>query len=431
MSRFLRDSSVMFTGDMASTALSLLASIIIGRTLGDDNYGLVAIAITAVETVVQFMDVRTMEGLIKFMGEALALERPRDAVTYFYVALGIDALLMVITLVVVRLVAPLLVAASEYAGLLQPLALIYLFTVPFNMLESTFSAVLIIYQMYRLYTVKVILRGVVLVFCLGLLAGQGMAALAWGYVVAAAFDFGVAVIMAVGLMMRRLGPANLRGHGYREATRRFIPFAFHTSLMASLKAVGTNIDVLLLGALRPPAEAGFFKIARNAANLMGLPVAPMGTVIYPAINEAWAKDDLPRVKYLIRQFMQYSAAISVTLALGLIVAADFLVDITYGPDYAPVANIIRLLAVGVVIGNIARWMRPTVMAAGKPQLVSLSGVVGLVVQILAAPLLVWQFGALGSALESNLIVLTMVGVNVFYVLPRVGLWRRAKLKGEA
>lgn len=421
-SRLLRDSSVMFVGNIASTGFSLLASIIIGRILGDNNYGLIVLAITAIETVVQFMDVRTTEGLIKFMGEALALERPRDAITYFYIALGIDGLLMVATLVVARFVSPLLVAPNEQAAAIQQFVSIYLFTIPFTTLESTFSAVLITYKRYHLYTFKVILRSLVLVFCLGLLAGYTMTALVWGYVVVAGFGFGVSAILAIGMLARRIG--NLRGQNYRRAFRRFLPFAFHTSLMSSLKAVSTNLNILLLGALRPASEAAFYRIARNATHLMTLPIAPMATVIYPAINEAWAKENTSRIKYLIGQFIRYSAVISLSLAIFLIVAADWLVHLTYGADYAPMANVIRLLSAGVVVGNIAHWMRPTIMASGNPQLVTFTGVISLAAHLLVLIPLTWYFGANGAAVAYIASTTVAVIVNVVYALPKIGLWKR-------
>jgi O-antigen/teichoic acid export membrane protein len=421
LSRLSRDSAVIFVGNVLRTAISIMTSIIIARILGQDNYGFIILAMAAVNAVVQFMDVRTSEGLIKFMGGALALGNQREAVTYFHIALGVDTLLMVATVIVVSVVSPLLVATNENAEVLQQLVWIYLFTVPFSTLENTFSTVLIVYKQFRLHAFKAVVKSLVLLFCLSLLAARDMSALMWGYVIGAAFTFGVSAILAFSLMMRNLDI--LRGQDYLGAGRQFLPFAFHTSLMASLKAVSTNIDILLLGALRPPGEVAFYKVAHNAASLMSMPVSPMGTVIYPAINEAWAQQDMARVKHLVKQFVRYSATISLSITLFLMLGADILILLTYGAPYVPAANLIRLLAIGITIESIARWMRPTVLASGNPQLVTFSGILALTSRLVTVVPLAWLYGAMGSALAYIIGVLVSVGVNTFFVLPRIGLWR--------
>jgi O-antigen/teichoic acid export membrane protein len=419
-SRIFRDSSFLFAGDGFRTLLSILSSIMVGRILGVDHYGIAIIAMTAVNTVVQFIDMRTEEGLIKFMGGALARNKPQEALTYFHVALGFDSLIMIATLIVAGLLSPFLVAQGESGVLIRQLIWIYVLAVPFMILEDTFETVLIIYKQFRLLTFKFILSSVVLFFCLVLLAAHGIQGLMWGYVIGAGFSFGLSVIFATALLLKNID--TLRGQNYAGAWRQFLPFAFHTSFMASLKAVAQNIDILLLGALRPPSEVSFYKVARNAANLLSMPVAPMATVIYPAINDAWAQNNMARVKHLIKQFMRYSAVISVSLTLLLMFTADILVLVTYGVAFFPTANLLRLIVVGIAIENIARWMRPAALAGGKPHLVTISGTAALIIRLAVTLPLIWFYGAMGAIIAYLVGVLVIVGLNIFYVLPKIGLW---------
>ncbi len=102
-SRIFRDSSVLVVAGWVSLGLSLVASVILARRLGPDRYGLVILGMTLVTTIVQFLDIRTDEGLIHFMGGALAREEQSEAVTFFYVALSADTLLMMATVLLVAI----------------------------------------------------------------------------------------------------------------------------------------------------------------------------------------------------------------------------------------------------------------------------------------------------------------------------------------
>jgi O-antigen/teichoic acid export membrane protein len=419
-SRMLRASSMVLTGNVIITVLSIIGSIIVGRVMGDYTYGLIIIAMTAVDSVVQFLDVRTQEGLIKFMGGALATGKRRQATTYFYVAISTDVLLTVVALLATLVISPLLVAGNEELALLKSLIAVYWFTIPFSTLNSTFATVLIVYKRYGLHIAHNILKSVVLLFCLALLAGHSVKALMWGYVITSAFGFAISAVLGISLMVRNM--ETLRGGNYRQAVREFFPFAFHTSFMASLKTVSTHASTLIMGALGLPSEASYYKVGRNATSLMAMPVASLGTVMYPAINDAWAQNDVKRVRYLVKRFMMYAAAVTGSIALLLVITADILIMLTYGKDYAPTANVMRLLAVGFVVESIAAWMRSTVMAAGKPHLVSMSGTISMVVRLAAAVPCIALYGAMGAALAYNIGVLVSVSINAFYVMPRIGLW---------
>lgn len=419
-SRVLRTSSILLAGNYVTLAIALVTSAILSRALGTENYGLLIFAMTSVNVIVEFMDVRTGEGLIRFMGNALARDERGEALTYFHLGVGIDVLVTVITVVIVLAVVPPLLALHEQGQLLAQLVAIYVLAIPFATLQNNFDSVFITFKKFYLHTVIMLIVSVVNLVALAVLATQGLAALAWGYVITAAISC-IAVAAVAGVLLFR----NFRGArtgGYRQYLRRFLPFAFHTSYMGSLKAISVNIDVILLGALRPPSEVAFYKLARSAVSLISVPITPVSTMLYPLINEAWARLDLDRVRYLIVRFMAYSGAISLTLALFFLVTADWLVTLIYGADFLPTALVIRLLLFGVVLESVAGWVRTAAMANNRPQLVTFSGTAAFLTRVALSVPLIFTLGAAGSAIVNNIGVIVSVAINAFYVVPRLGLW---------
>lgn len=428
-SRLISDSSFIFAANLVSTAASMITSLVLIRVLGAEHMGLIIIAMTLVSTVVEFMDVRTSEALIKFMGSAVARERPREAMAFFHIGVGVDLVVTLVTLVILLVLLPAALTLYPARADLAPLAAIFLWSVPFTMLVASASSLLYIFKRFRLHgIIRIVHSGIALVVLITL-ASSGREAVMWGYVANAVIAFALWVGAAGWLIRREF--ADVRGEAYRESWRAFVPFAFHTSLMASMKAIAGNIDVLLLGALRPPADAAFFKVARGGASLLSLPITPLNNVLYPLINESWAAGKIEQVKRYIRQYTLITGAIVAGAILVVWTAGEFVVALLYGAENLPVAGVLKILVAGMALEALAGWMRLTTMANGQPGLVTFTGFAALMSRVVSAVPLIYALGAEGAALAYGIGVLVSVGLNTFYVLPRVGIPITRLLRAES
>lgn len=418
-SRVLRDSSVIFAGNWVTLAVALVRSALLARILGSEAFGLVLLAMTSVNFVIQFIDLQTDEALVRFMGAAQARGERDEALTFFYVGLAVDAVVALIALVVVVLVVPPAVAFYPQGEQVQPLVWIFLLTTPFTILQSTFQAIFKTFKQFRLMTKITIASNLFSLVLLVLLATQGITALTWGYVTVTAVT--VLTYMLVGFRLLAKNLPGARGKNYRQTWRQLMPFVLHTSFVGSLKSIAGNIDTLLLGAFASSSAVSYFHIARSAVGLIALPITPVSTVIYPLMNEAWAVGNIERVKYLIRRFMALSGAISVAGVVFFAIFADLLVTLIYSMDFLPVAPLIRIMSIGVALEGVMGWVRTAALSNGKPQLVTFTGTAASIIYIPLDFLLIYLYGAQGAALAYVAAVLMMVSLNVFYVLPRLGL----------
>lgn len=418
-SRVLRDSSVLLLGNWLNLVIALVTSALLARALGTDGFGAMALAMTFVNFIIMFIDAHTDEALIRFMGAALARGERDAALTFFYAAVALDMLVAGLALGAVVVVVPPVARTYPDGALLEHLVWIYLLSTPFNILQSNFESVFKTFKRFRLSTVIRIASSIFSLILLVGLAAQGVGAVIWGQVVVVIVTFALFAGFAVWLLFKNLRGA--RARDYRQTFRQLLPFVFHTSFMGSLKSVAANIDILVLGALASTSAVGFYKIARSAVNLIALPVAPVTTVIYPLMNEAWAVGDRARVKYLIQRFMLYSGAITIGLTAVILVTADGLVSAVYGADYLPVATLVRIMSFGVILESVLGWVRTAALSAGKPGLVTFTGTMASIVFIPLDFLLIYHLGAVGSALGYICAVVMMIVLNMIFVQPKLGL----------
>jgi O-antigen/teichoic acid export membrane protein len=421
-SRVLRDSGVIFIGRWVNLALSILTSALVARALGLEQTGLVTLAMASVSIVVQFIDVRTSEALIRFMGNALAREERDEALSYFHIGLLVDVVVAALALVIVLLIVPSLLNGYADRDRLLPLFSIYVLTTPFTILQNTFEAAFTIYRRFRLQTLLDIGMAVLSLVVLVVLSASGMEAVMWGYVGVAVVNLSVTGGVSVWLLRRGLGGA--AGGGYRERLRQFMPFALHTSLMGSIKAAAVHFDALLLGGLRGPTDVALFDKARSALSLLSLPVSPVSSVVYPMMNDAWAKGDQKRLRYLIRRFMLFSLVVGLAGAGVFFVAADWLVVLIYGTEFAAAAGLLRIMLIGILLELVMGWVRTVAMVAGRPQLVTYTGLTAIIGRYVAAVPLIGALGAAGAAIGYNLGAGLSVLLNAVFVLPRLHIWQQ-------
>lgn len=425
----LPDFSALLTASWLRQGLALLTSVLLARAVGTDGYGQITIGIVLVSTITQFLDIRTQEGNVRFVTEALARDDRARAGAFFSVALGLDVLLMLATVGLLWLAVPAAAQVYDDPALVRSLARIYTLTVPFTTLETSFASLLIVFRRLKAYSVGSILTQSVLLAGVVLLRGEGVQVVMWAYVAAAAVGF--AYWVAAGLHAQRGEFPLLRLEGTRAALREFLPFAFHTSLTESLKTIFTNVDVLVLGALRPAGDVGLYRVAMSATSLSALFVTPLRTILYPELTEAWVRRELARIRRILATWTLYGTLISLGMLLGFLLVAPLLLRWLYGPAFVPAAPLITLLMLGYLFSNAFLWLRPLTLSAGRPGLLTY---VTLLTSILRAGLaipLIAAFGARGAAYAFVSTMAIYGLVAAFYALPKLGVWGRRALPDAA
>jgi O-antigen/teichoic acid export membrane protein len=418
-SRIVRDSGILLVANWSAMALSVVTSIVITHLLGSTPYGLMILTISIVNVIVQFLDIRTGEAMVRFVGNAVAREAKEEAFTFFTVGLTTDTALMIATMAAVLIAAPKAALIYPDRDLLQVLIRIYMLSIPFSTLEGSFQAVLTVHKRFNLSAIGRIVVALGSTAALLLLAPYGIAAAMWGQTIGAMFSFTVWLVLGGTLIVRQIGIR--RPVGYIAAWKAFIPFAFHNSVRASIKALMANMDSLLLGALLPVSTVAYYRIASSAVSLINMPTAPVSTVIYQEMIEAWAIGKVKRVRELIRKYTLVSIAAAGSFWVFFLVTANWLVALLYPPDFSPAAGLIRILGIEMIIQSTLRWVRPAAMSVNKPQLVTYYGLIEIILRMGALIVFIFYWGVVGAAWSNVTVMVIMVFVQVFYVTPRLGL----------
>lgn len=203
----------------------------------------------------------------------------------------------------------------------------------------------------------------------------------------------VAALTAHSWLKRQLpqtSPSNLLHNG-RQWLLSCIPMA----MTDGMRTLQLELSVLLVGTLAASTSAALFKIAAVTAMMAATPLLIIGHVAQPVIARLHAQQDQARLQKSVTAFGTAQVAGVVILSLPLLVIPGTLLELAFGDQYVPAANLLRIMAIGQIINggfgpNVGllnmthhegRVMRATIAAllvnlAAVPIFVSLWGVAG-------------------------------------------------------
>lgn len=197
-----------------------------------------------------------------------------------------------------------------------------------------------------------------------------------------------------------------------------LPFYVNSAALAA----NGRTDVTLLGLIASKQEVGWYSGAWTIAGLTMLVTPMIGWVVMPLMSRAAARSE-EELTRLIRRAIEATLAFSIPVALAIALGADFWIRLMSGPAFAPAALALRILAPMFVLTYVAMVTSVWLMIVNKAWSVTITSVVGLVLNpalnlLLIKPCLTAigpSGGAAGSAISmvlTELVVTTILFIRM-------------------
>lgn len=161
---------------------------------------------------------------------------------------------------------------------------------------------------------------------------------------------GAAVVLVAGmLILRRLVPREVvtsppvcRG---RQWLRSAVPF----TLVGGAGVVNNNTDIIMLGWLNGPEEAGVYRAAVQGATLAAFGLQVINAVVAPQFSRLYAQGDRARLQRLVTRSAQMVLLVALPIALAFILAGGAIVTWVFGNEFASAHAPLAILAAGQLI----------------------------------------------------------------------------------
>lgn len=182
----------------------------------------------------------------------------------------------------------------------------------------------------------------------------------------------------------------------------------------------TVLDKTMIGLItKSNYENGYYEQCQKIIRMLEAIITSLGTVMASRITILW-HDDQDKNKEQIHNLLLFSFrvvfAIGLPIMMGVILIADRIVPIYYGPGYEPVCNMLKWLSVIVPTIGVSNVIGYQLLIPSKRErLMTISVVCGSVVNIITNLILIPRFGAMGAIYASVLSEIIVSSVQLFMV----------------
>ncbi len=231
---------------------------------------------------------------------------------------------------------------------------------------------------------------------------------------------GIASLVSFAMLRRLLG-AKMRTAVPRYAVAEWTGRLWPLGLVAGAQAVSANADLLVVGTLLPPAEAGIYRVAVQVGLLVAFPLSAVAAVATPRLAALQARAERSAMQHLLSRSAQGLVAIAVPAALALVFVGDVILGRIFGAAFERGAPALAILAIAQVLNAATGPVGIVLSTLGFEREAFRGVVVGAVVNIALSLLLVPRFGLTGAALAASagLVCLNLTLVALLY--SRTGL----------
>jgi PST family polysaccharide transporter len=165
--------------------------------------------------------------------------------------------------------------------------------------------------------------------------------------------------------------------------------AWDVFLINAASSIYGAASPFLLGLLSTPIAVAHWATAERLNRIFGNVFGTISAAAFPRISAELVRS--PRTAARMATWLVVaSAALSTMVAIPLAVAAPLVVQVLYGSEYAPAAQVLRILSLQLVFSSISRvlgtlWMIPMGMERALNRIVIGAGLIFLLLALFLAP----------------------------------------------
>jgi O-antigen/teichoic acid export membrane protein len=418
-----KNSTWFFLANANSAVCDFLRSVILGRGLGVEGFGIYILIITLVHTIQEFFNLNLGTAFIKFGAEYKSsnnISRLGALLKGCFILAGVTALASITFIILVSYFAyDLFISEPGLRTYIQ----VYAIAASLSFFDYLSVSLLKLYFKFRLNSVIKI--------CLDLTELAVVATVVYLFPgdLPALFTAVVGILVIKGIVyngaalweMRDVIISHLRVKisEIGDDKRRISGFVVNNSVSRTLHTLIFSGDILLLGALAGPAEAGYYAIAKKLAFAVLRLTDPMTHSIYPQLATLVAQHSYANIKIMLKKVSTIFLLVIATIFFLVLGMNEWIMTSIYGEEFLPASTALVILVAASGVSAVFFWSTSLIFSLGRVDVRLKAYLLALVLGGSVAWFLIPAYGATGLAIAMLLAVTIMQ--SIFVVVCRSAL----------
>lgn len=398
--RVVRNSGWLFGAYLLAFGLAFVQSVLLARSLGPAEFGLLAVVIFLVTFVQLLVGSRVWEAATTFVVRYRAhgdAARATATVKLCYLVDGIGAAVGALLLFALAGPASRIFGDGTIAGPIRLYSLSMLLTIPM----ATASALLRVAGRYRWLAAQTVGENLVRLIAVAVVLAMFQPELE---PVVAAYLVAVAASAASLLWLASRAGSELGLTPWRAAPLRVLAedvgvilrFLLYSNLSGTARVLTGRVDVLIVGWLTDPTSVGFYRLARSVSDPLAALATPVSQVVFPEISKLAGERDAEGIRRLTRRVRQLAAVVVLPACVLTTLAAGWAIPSVFGESFAPAVPLVRIMVWQLVwIPYI--WVSALLLSLGRARTVAAMSALDAAIYVALLLVLVPAFGVTGAA----------------------------------
>ena len=227
--------------------------------------------------------------------------------------------------------------------------------------------------------------------------------------VAGASINGFGMLMAAIASSRKLGITELLTSWSVKIPKDIMRYQAVSFCQAKVGTLGSNIDMLLLGALTTTSQVGLYRAATRILAITRMPFQPMAPALQAEYSRHWYASRGAALRNTARRFTILALALAVAGYVLLLIFHRPIINMMLGTEFADSARLLIIMIPGTFIFTSisALYILPAATGRAIPSLIW--HLAALAAQVSALLILLPHYGGVGAA-WANTLYFTMWGV---------------------
>ncbi|UCH57508.1 MAG: oligosaccharide flippase family protein [Candidatus Bathyarchaeota archaeon] len=416
-----RGSLILMIGQVTSTIITAIATILVARFLGSTSYGQVALAMIPITLANLFTNPGIRSSLIKFIAQYRTENRASDIRTLIITGLLINSTAGLAMLVIIFISSGFIAREIFNQSTIQLLIQIASANLIAHSLMTTTRSIFVGYERMEFYSLTIIVQSLLKSFLAPLLVYLGMGPLGaiLGTTASTLVTGGLGLALVL-LVFLRKAETNESTLSYREASRILLSHGFPLFLSILLSGAISQIYNFLMAIYVNVSSIGNYQAATNFTALITFFTMPISTVLFPLFSKLEPTEN-HMLGIVYQNSVKYAALMTVPVTMAIILLADPIVQIIYGNSYPQTAFYLQLISINFLFIGLGSNSNGSLLnGQGKTRVIFISNLFNLLAGLPLGLYLIPKFGIIGLIATLIIAPKTMLFNSLWWIRKNLG-----------
>jgi O-antigen/teichoic acid export membrane protein len=411
-SKTLRDTGLVFTGNLAGQGIGFLATVIVIRHLGPVRFGLFSTAIAVMGLASQFADMGLGTGFVRYASLYLKEDQRKADILFkvtLYLKLAVGLLVLLIGMLIAKPLAVFVFKAPELIPLLQLAFIGSLGASLWGYLQAILQAKewFVKYAWINVFNNSIKLFSIVYLLLTNAIS-ENNAMLVLALVPFAGFFVDGLIVPKKFLKVKE------KPEERNAIIIKLIHFSKWITLANLCTMLISRVDIFMLQSLSSPYQVGIYSGASQLATIFPIITSSITTSILPKVSALKDKTQLAEFVNTVTKLTPY-LLILLLITLGI---AKPLIKLLFGYKYLNSVSIFYLLVVSFVCGVYVNQLSLVAFSLNKVRFLTFVIYIQLPMSIMLNYYLIPLYGGMGASI-STLIIKTFGNIIICWYIFKI------------